>query len=256
MTNGGNVAGSTGSISGLSNPASASYAGGTFTWQQGASTSANMDCGSVIFRNNTASSNGVTVNAPNSLAANYALQWPTGLPGAQSFVTLDNSGNFAAPIAYSAGITGANIAAATVARTNMVAVGQQISSSSGSFFTSSTTYVNVTNLTATITTSGRPVMVMVQSDGNGTNPAYIGVAGTSTGTVVAAFQLKRGSTVISQTFLETASASSGSPLTVVPPGALNFLDTPTAGTYTYTVQAKSPGNQVDFVDCVLVAYEL
>lgn len=96
LTQGGSVAGSTGSISGLTSPASASYSAPTFVWQSNSLTPANMDAGSYIFRNVSASSKGITVSAPNSLASNYSIILPL-LPSSQKIMTLDNAGNMTAP---------------------------------------------------------------------------------------------------------------------------------------------------------------
>jgi len=118
---GGGVAGTPGSIAGLTSPASATYVSGssTFVWQSNTSIAANMDFGSAIFRNLSPNSTyGVTVSAPSSLALNYSLILPA-LPGATSFMTLDASGNMSAPIATSGGITGSNIAAATITGANI-----------------------------------------------------------------------------------------------------------------------------------------
>lgn len=98
LTNSGSVAGSAGSISGLTSPASASYNSGTstFVWQSNTNTSANLDASCLLQRDLTASSNAVTLCAPPSLAANYSLTWPAALPASQKFATIDNSGNIAA----------------------------------------------------------------------------------------------------------------------------------------------------------------
>lgn len=93
LTNNGSVAGTTGSISGLTPPASASYNSGTFVWQSNSNTPANLDAASLIIRNMTAGSNGITLAAPNALAANYALTLPAALPGSSGvFLTLNTSG--------------------------------------------------------------------------------------------------------------------------------------------------------------------
>lgn len=115
ITNGGSVAGSTGNIAGLAAPASATYlpSSGTFQWQSNTNTPANMDAASYIFRDQTANSFGVTVNAPASLAANYALTLPS-IPGATSFLGLDTSGNITPITAFANGITAGNIAARTI----------------------------------------------------------------------------------------------------------------------------------------------
>lgn len=96
MTQGGSIVGTAGSISGLpSGTASASYSGGTFVWQSATNTAANMDAGSYIFRNSTASSKGLTLSPPNAMAADYSLFLPS-IPATQSIVSLDTSGNLSA----------------------------------------------------------------------------------------------------------------------------------------------------------------
>lgn len=94
ITNNGSVAGTTGSISGLTPPASASYNSGTFVWQSNSNTPANLDAASIIIRNMTASSNGITLSAPNALAANYTITLPATSPSNNgAFLTLDTSGS-------------------------------------------------------------------------------------------------------------------------------------------------------------------
>lgn len=97
ITQGGSLAGAAGTITGLpSGTASASYSAGTFVWQSATNTAANMDAGSYIFRNNTASSNGVTLSPINALGSNYTLYLPT-IPVSQKIMTLDAAGNMSAP---------------------------------------------------------------------------------------------------------------------------------------------------------------
>ena len=92
ITQGGAVAGSPGTITGLpSGTASASFAGGTFIFQSATDTSASIDAGSYIFRNNTVNSHGLTLSAPNALAADYAIFLPL-LPAVKGIVTLNSSG--------------------------------------------------------------------------------------------------------------------------------------------------------------------
>lgn len=115
LTQSGSVAGASGSITGLASPASATYvsASSTFIWQSGVNIAANLDARNVILRNSTASSKGLTLSPPSSMAADYTVTLPA-VPGSQSFVTIDASGAFAAPITYSLGITAANIANGTI----------------------------------------------------------------------------------------------------------------------------------------------
>ncbi len=122
ITQSGGVAGSPGSISNLTSPASAAYVSGnqTFVWQSAANTPANMDGGSFIFRNILANSKGATVNAPTALAANYSLTLPL-IPAGNSFLTIDTSGNLSGSILTAAGITGSNIAPSTITLSNLAA---------------------------------------------------------------------------------------------------------------------------------------
>lgn len=97
ITQSGAVAGSPGSISNLTSPASASFNNitETFVWQSAANTSANMDFASMTLRNLTAGSFGYTINPP-TLSSNITVTLPN-LPSSQKIMTLDNSGNISAP---------------------------------------------------------------------------------------------------------------------------------------------------------------
>lgn len=98
ITQAGGVAGTPGSIAGLTSPASATYVAGsqTFVWQSDANTPANMDNASVILRNLVANSFGLTLQPPNAMGADYNLTLPT-LPASQKIMTLDAAGNMSAP---------------------------------------------------------------------------------------------------------------------------------------------------------------
>lgn len=99
ITQSGGVAGSPGSISNLTSPASATYVSGsqTFVWQSAALTPANMDGGSVILRNVSASSYGLTLSPPAAMGANFAITLPS-LPAATKIVRMDSSGNLTAAL--------------------------------------------------------------------------------------------------------------------------------------------------------------
>lgn len=98
ITESGNVAGTPGSISGLVAPASASYnsGAGKFVWQSNTNTSADMDFGSAILRNNTPGSFGLTL-APPTLSSNYTITLFT-LPASLKILRSDNSGNMSATL--------------------------------------------------------------------------------------------------------------------------------------------------------------
>lgn len=93
ITQGGALAGTPGSISGLVPPASVSYVPGssTFVFQSDVDTPANMDAASYILRNLTANSFGLTLSPPNAMAADYTITLPA-LPASTSVVTIDSAG--------------------------------------------------------------------------------------------------------------------------------------------------------------------
>lgn len=126
ITQSGGLAGTNGSIANLTAPASASYVSinSTFVWQSAANVAATLDMRNAILRNATASSKGLTLSPPSAMVADSTITFPN-IPGAQSFLTMDSSGNIAAPITFSAGITTSNIASNTILASNVLA-GQQL----------------------------------------------------------------------------------------------------------------------------------
>jgi hypothetical protein len=115
-------------------------------------------------------------------------------------------------------------------KANLPAVGQQISSSSGTYTTSSTTYVDVTNMSVNLTTIGRPVMVVIMDNSSS------GTAGSCTtpSTGFLYWKILRDATVLTEKVVGT--------LSVTGSGNHNcdttYIDVPSAGTYTYKMQAK------------------
>ncbi len=96
ITQSGGVVGTPGSISGLVSPASATYSPGStkFIWQSAANTSADMDFGSAIMRNDTVSSFAMTLAPHASLGANFTWTFPGANPGTSNALVLtDTSGN-------------------------------------------------------------------------------------------------------------------------------------------------------------------
>lgn len=105
------------SITGLS------YASGVFTFTQAQdalpTTPASLSAGNVTLKPIAAATPyGVTLKPPSAIASLYDIKMPL-LPVAQSFMTIDASGNEAAPIAFSQGITTANIAPLTILGSNI-----------------------------------------------------------------------------------------------------------------------------------------
>ena len=98
-----------------------SYAFGTFTWRQGtgSTTPANFDIGAITIRPTTpATTFGTTLSAA-SVSTSYTLSFMPALPGAQSFLTVDASGNLITSIPTANGITASNIANMTITATQI-----------------------------------------------------------------------------------------------------------------------------------------
>jgi hypothetical protein len=139
---------------------------------------------------------------------------------------------------------------APLTKGSLPATGQQVSASSGAFTTSSNFAVDVTNLTVTITTTGRPVVLVVQPDGTSPIAAFEAYGtGDSAGTV----KFLRGASTIAEFLAPTATVSATASLP-----ALLFVDAVAAGTYTYKVQAFSTNvvGVLHLSNAVLMAYEL
>lgn len=133
ITNNGSVNAGAGSITGLpSGTASASFSAGTFTWQAATNTAATMDAGPYVMRNTTASSFGLTLQAP-TLAGNSSITFPA-VPISTKIMQLDASGNMSAVLAVDnstleistntlqvkdGGITAAKMATDSVATANI-----------------------------------------------------------------------------------------------------------------------------------------
>jgi hypothetical protein len=112
LTQGGSIVGTAGSIGGLpSGTASVFYSGSTYVFQSATSTAANLDAASIILRDTTVSSYGITLSPPLSLGSNYSIVLPA-LPAQTNVVTLDTSGNLASitydQVAYGMNYQGAN----------------------------------------------------------------------------------------------------------------------------------------------------
>lgn len=241
ITQGGSVTGATGSITGLTSPASASYqsGSGTFVWQSNTNTSASMDNGPITIRNNTSGSNGVTVNPPTSIPTSYSMTLPpNNTTGTTAFLTYTTANQMQDTVAYPLQQT----ALAPRASGSTVGIGGIATSSQVSTFsTTSSSPVNVTGLTCTITTNGRPVMLLLQS--YGTNSADFGIinTGTTQTTLSANFTILNGATPVCYQQATVTSQNgqflNGDQLFIpVSVSQLDMTVNGTPGTYTYQVQ--------------------
>lgn len=139
--------------------------------------------------------------------------------------------------------------------TTVSAGGLAISSSSSNFSTQNGGFVDITNLSVTITTTGNPVYLAFISDASGT-ASNIYVTRNSGGTVQADIKLLRDSTEVGKHHFQSSSHPQS-----WPSSSIVAMDTPTAGTYTYKAQASiisGTGDQeeigVQYVK--LIAYEI
>lgn len=128
------------------------------------------------------------------------------------------------------------------------------STSSGSFTTASASFVDVTNLSVTLTTRGRPVFVAIVHDGSASN-ALVGVDENSGVTANERIAIVRASTTISL-FTLLASGATGA-MNFRTLGSMFTIDLVAAGTYTYKVQILLGAGDLAYMSNVkLVAFEL
>jgi hypothetical protein len=187
----------------------------------------------------------VTQDVDPAIVAPYTVKWPDALPGSQLPLKIAASGLLVPEQLQTADIADGSITKAKMA----TSAGQQISSSSGAYSTSSGSYVDVTNLTVTITTTGRPVMLALIGDGSGLGSTVGNIANASSSGII---RLLRGATVMYD-YLYGHSAYFN-----MPPGAFKHFDPVAAGTYTYKIQAKVDSGAVAvYVQyCKLFAWEI
>jgi hypothetical protein len=133
-------------------------------------------------------------------------------------------------------------------------------SSTAVFVNNSTTWVDVTNLSVSITTTGKPVVVVVIPDGT-SNTAGIGHNTNATAQYTGEHRLVNGASGIA--YFEFRGAELGSSnIYIRPPGSIMYLDTSVIGaasTYTYKMQAQQSlgvNGWVRYEYCKLLAYEL
>lgn len=163
----------------------------------------------------------------------------------------------AAKIANGAITTTQISATAGILKTQLVSLGQQVSASSGNFGTTNNSFVDVTNLSVTITTTGRPVAFLLIADGSANTPL---IGATSSGNVagcvftlndVGAGTILAGGPVLSSTFTTPTAVN-------IPPPGLFHVQSVAAGTHTYKIQLRA-SNVASSALCYymkLMVYEL
>jgi hypothetical protein len=149
------------------------------------------------------------------------------------------------------GVTQAKLAVRATG-TSVAAGGVAISASCGNFTTTSASYVDVTNLSVTIVSTGRPIMLLLTPEASATtNPAAIGRTGGNGGFL----KLLRDATVVG--YWNINPPNDVAQACQLPAGMVQMVDVPAAGTYTYKLQAFAGGGNATLVSYSrLVAYEL
>ena len=232
ITQSGGIAGSPGSISGLVPPASATYVAGTstFVFQSGTNLAANLDASSIILRNLTVGSPGLTL-APPTLGSSYTITFPTLPVYTPSYsvplpMSMDSSGNITTgPILISQ--MGALTSGGPAAPLGSIAV----SGSTGTFTSSAAGPTPVVTVQA-VFTGNRPIRILLTPE-ESTNGFYL---------ISDKMDYLYDSTTIIGTFNSPGGSSS-----------LEQILFPTAGLHTVTLRCYG-GTQVFYA--VLIMYEI
>lgn len=125
------------------------------------------------------------------------------------------------------GVSTVKIANAAVTAAKRAAITSGESSSCGAFSTTSTSFVGVTNLSVSISTSGRPVLMFLKADGSGNGAAF-----RNDSTDGGELKFLRGGTEIGRVAIGSFGYQSAT--------CLYHMDTSlSAGSYTYTIEIRS-----------------
>ena len=251
MTSGGLVNATSSGIA--SGTATASFVSGTLVVDANTATPANIQAASLLMGNNVASSNYLTLEPPSAMGTSYTVTLPTPNGLSQTGVLTYDVSNNMGSITYDAvgqGMTsvGANAIKASTTMSVGSGIGQiNVSASCGNFSHTSGSTDPITNLSINITTSGRPVMIVLSPDTNG---VYVSTIGSGSGPSGQLYFYRGGTQLFAGAEIQSSSAM------FLPPGAMTYIDYGVAGspgTYTYAAYAHST---ISVQYCVLVAYEL
>jgi len=244
-SNGAVNVGATGNIGGMIGSAAVNYVSGPLAYEfiDENGNHASLQALAVRFGSVTVS------QSPGS--ATYSLRLPVSTPAATSFVTATVSGS-TATLAF-------NSQTGYITRQMQAAVNQQIQSSASSY---SVTTGSATNLSdqISITTTGRPVILGINSTGSG---SCISILPAADGPVGGKFWFQIGGDITASIGHQNVEASGkNTEYFEVPSSSMNFLWTPVAGSYTVQLRGflNTGGAYVaatlSFQEIKIYAYEL
>ena len=255
--NGAISATSFGGITGLVSPASASFATDTFTWLYDTDKYALMATGPLIIRR-TGETNPfpVILTPPASMASpGYTLTFPPALPASNAYLYSNSGGALGfTTTAIASSVDTAAIQPLAVTRAKQAAVGQQISGSSSTYTTSSASFTAITNLSVTITTTGRPVVVGTRS-ANALGASFFSyTAGSLASERTATIRLRDTSGGVSY-LSEVVVKLENNSIAYAPSTILSGILSLSAGTYTLVVDAEcTSGTSPPFSACNVVLF--
>jgi len=296
ITNGNSLAGAAGTISGLPSPgASAAYepVSGTFKFEQAPTLGANMDIGTLILRYPgtypVPVGDSIQLRVSSFFTGSFALTLPFELPGQVDVMTLaptgqissisfDDVGNSMTSVGANAiAVTMTSVGANAIANTRTRPINAVQVPTGGIVMTgiietgdvTSTSYIDITNGTVIIQTSGKPIRIVLTSHPNSAssgagiqynNPAAIGGCLTLISFFRDDFPGGGNPIRLSGNYLfdQSSSVSGGS----LPPESVGLFDAAivAGATYRYRLQIRinnpAGGYTGSITQCRLVAYEL
>lgn len=260
ITSGANLsATSLGGWTGLpSGSASAGFSADTFTLWKATGRYGALQIGELkLYNGDTLSPpNSINIKVPSGLANSLDITLPSVLPGTTSFLTITSAGVIAAGPSETAGITNAMLAG-SISKNKLAPLGQDSAAILNHGLTGS--WADITGLDVTLTTTGRPVMVMLQPVTFDTTLGTFEYESTSP-LSPALIDLRcelTGASNYEAGYARFGGTTPGSGATaLVSPSVYSAVFTPAAGTTTFQMQGRVTAGQCSLDNIQMVAFEL
>lgn len=156
-------------------------------------------------------------------------------------------------------VTTAKIADGAITPIKLSPSGKSLSASSGSYSTTAAGWVDVTNLTGTITASGlRPIMIALIPDGTGASNVIVDRSFGSIAYGALALNKDAGGSPLFYINLRYNIPGASTVDISISPSTIFFIDyAPTAGSHTYKLQAGAlSSTTLSVLNCKLIVYEI